>query len=160
MTARPAANHDRAHGQEHAHENEPEHELGHDHDHGHDNGHGHDHGHDHGHGGGIRGRLTALLRPHSHDSADQVDSALAGSVEGMRALKISLVILGITAGVQFAVVLASSSVALFADTIHNFADAMTAIPIGIAFIAGPPIVAIHMATGEVRTSPGYSCCWL
>ena len=53
----------------------------------------------------------------------------------MRALKISLAGPAATAAVQLAVVLASGSVALLADTIHNFADALTAIPIGIAFLA-------------------------
>jgi cation diffusion facilitator family transporter len=76
-----------------------------------------------------------VFRPHSHDPADQVDSALAASAEGMRALKISLAGLAATAAVQLAVVLASGSVALLADTIHNLADALTAIPIGIAFLA-------------------------
>jgi len=93
------------------------------------------------HSSGLRG-LVRRLRPHphghhhSHDPGDRVDAALTTSEEGMRALRISLAVLGATAALQFAVVLASSSVALLADTIHNFADALTAIPIGIAFVAG------------------------
>lgn len=100
--------------------------------------HDHDHGHGHDHPGGLRGLrglLAGVFRPHSHDPADQVDSALAASAEGMRALKISLAGLAATTAVQLAVVLASGSVALLADTVHNFADALTAIPIGIAFLA-------------------------
>jgi len=93
------------------------------------------------HGAGLR-QLVRRLRPHphghqhSHDTGDRIDSALTASAEGMRALRISLVVLGATAVAQFVVVLASGSVALLSDTIHNFADALTAIPIGIAFLAG------------------------
>lgn len=54
----------------------------------------------------------------------------------MRALKISLAALAVTAAAQLGVVLASGSVALLADMFHNIADALTAVPIGIAFIAG------------------------
>ncbi len=102
--------------------------------HDHADEHGHDHAH--GRGGGLRGAIAAVFRPHSHDAGDKVDSALAASAEGMRALKISLAGLAVTAAIELAVVLASGSVALLADTIHNFADALTAVPIGIAFIAG------------------------
>ncbi len=93
------------------------------------------------HGAGLR-QLVRRLRPHphghqhSHDTGHRIDSALTASAEGMRALRISLVVLGATAVAQFVVVLASGSVALLSDTIHNFADALTAIPIGIAFLAG------------------------
>ena len=66
----------------------------HDHDHGHE---GHNHGHDHDHPGGLVGALMELFRPHSHDAADSVDSALETSSEGIRAVKISLVALGLTA---------------------------------------------------------------
>jgi cation diffusion facilitator family transporter len=97
---------------------------------------GHGDSHAHTHAGGLRGLIAAVFRPHSHDAADKVDSAVAASAEGMRALKISLAGLGVTALIQFVVVLLSGSVGLLADTIHNFADALTAVPIGIAFIAG------------------------
>lgn len=75
-----------------------------------------------------------MFRPHSHDAADSVDSALEGSAQGIRAVKISLVALGITAALQLLVVAISGSVALLADTIHNFSDALTAVPLWIAFV--------------------------
>ena len=80
--------------------------------------------------------MTGLFRPHSHDAADSVDPALESSAQGIRAVKISLVALAVTAAVQALVVAASGSVALLADTIHNVADAVTAVPLWIAFVVG------------------------
>lgn len=97
-------------------------------------GHGHGHGHGRGHGpGGVAGVLRAVFRPHSHDPADSVDAELEASAAGIRAVKISLVVLGITALLQVVVVAISGSVALLADTVHNFSDALTAVPLWIAF---------------------------
>src|SRR5215211_5436105 len=128
-------NHEHLSGQGHAHQGQHDHDR-HDHD-GHDHdGHDHD-GHDHGehrHATGLKGFLLSVFRPHSHDAADSVDSALESSAEGIRALKISLVALGLTAMAQLVVVILSGSVALLADTIHNFADALTAVPLWIAFV--------------------------
>src|SRR5215218_991046 len=104
------------------------------HPHAHD--HLHDHGPDHDHHHGVRGWLTGLFRPHSHDSADSVDAALESSAQGIRAVKISLVALGVTAVLQLLVVLVSGSVALLADTVHNLSDALTALPLWIAFVVG------------------------
>lgn len=70
---------------------------------------------------------------HSHESADSVDDALESSEAGIRALKISLVALIATAAFQLMIVAISGSVALLADTIHNFGDAMTALPLWLAF---------------------------
>jgi cation diffusion facilitator family transporter len=70
---------------------------------------------------------------HSHDPADQVDGSLEVSDEGRRAVLISLAVLAGTAGLQAVVVVLSSSVALLGDTLHNFADAVTAVPLLIAF---------------------------
>jgi cation diffusion facilitator family transporter len=84
----------------------------------------------HGHGHGHRPHM------HSHDSADRVDTAMETSRRGMRTLIWSFVALFGTAVVQLVVVLFSGSVALLGDTIHNFADALTAVPIGIAFLLG------------------------
>jgi cation diffusion facilitator family transporter len=77
-----------------------------------------------------------LFVPHSHDAADAIDDAMEASREGIRALKVSLIILLATTGLQLWVVLVSGSVALLADTIHNFSDALTAVPLWIAFILG------------------------
>jgi cation diffusion facilitator family transporter len=121
--------------------------MSHPHAHGADAGSGHEHGHDHGHlhahehsGPGLVARLWHVLRPHSHEAADQVDAAMEASAEGMRVLWISLGVLGVTALVQAAVTVVSGSVALLGDTLHNAADALTALPLGVAFILGrrPP----------------------
>ncbi|MDQ1549749.1 MAG: hypothetical protein QOD27_1407 [Microbacteriaceae bacterium] len=111
------------------------------HDHEHPDG-DHDH-HDHPHGGnghshptGIRGLFYGLFVPHSHDAADSIDDALEASTQGVRALKISLFILLGTTILQLLVFLVSGSVALLADTIHNFSDALTAVPLWVAFILG------------------------
>nr|WP_312870435.1 cation diffusion facilitator family transporter [Streptomyces himalayensis] len=80
--------------------------------------------------------MTHVVKPHSHEAADKVDSAMESSAEGMRALWISLAVLGATALFQVVVVLLSGSVALLGDTIHNAADALTALPLGVAFILG------------------------
>ena len=100
------------------------------------NDHGHGHGHGHGHSGGVCGAIREIFAPHSHDSADSVDDALEASGIGIRAVKISLVVLGVTALAQVVVVVLSGSVALAADTIHNFSDALTAVPLWIAFALG------------------------
>ena len=78
------------------------------------------------------------MRPHSHDAPDSLDDALAGSAEGIRAVKVSLVGLGPTSLAQLGVVLISGSVALLADTIHNASDALTALPLRMAFALGRP----------------------
>ena len=96
----------------------------------------HEHGQRHAHPGGLRGWILELFRPHSHDAADSVDSALEASAEGIRAVKISLVVLFVTALAQAVVVVITGSVALLADTIHNFSDALTAVPLWIAFVLG------------------------
>jgi len=85
-------------------------------------------------------RFRHALRPHSHDAADKVDAAMEASAEGIQTLWISLAILGATALLQAAVVAISGSVALLGDTLHNTADALTAVPLGIAFVVGrrPP----------------------
>src|ERR1700739_1795994 len=106
--------------------------------HGHDSDHSHEHGH--GHGAGLLMRLRHLVRPHSHEAADKVDAAMEASAEGMRVLWISLGVLGATAVIQASVTALSGSVALLGDTLHNAADALTALPLGIAFVLGrrPP----------------------
>jgi cation diffusion facilitator family transporter len=76
---------------------------------------------DHGHGG----------HGHSHGL---IDPSIKRSREGLRAVGLSLAVLGMTAIAQVAIYLATGSVALLADLIHNFGDAATAIPLGIAFL--------------------------
>jgi cation diffusion facilitator family transporter len=97
----------------------------HDHEHGDDthaqDGHGHDHeGHSHG---GENGHSHGLV----HDSIKR-------SREGVRAVLIALGVLGAAAIVQTLVFALSGSVALLADLIHNFGDALTAVPLGMAFL--------------------------
>lgn len=101
----------------------------------------HDHGreshdHDHDHGQGAWARVRHAVRPHSHDAADSIDAALTSSQRGVRAVKVSFVALLATAALQLVVVAASGSVALLADTVHNFSDALTAVPLWIAFVLG------------------------
>lgn len=75
--------------------------------------------------------------PHDPDHAHRhgtVDPAIAGSERGLWALKWSLAVLGVTAVLQLGVVALSGSVALLADTVHNFGDALSAVPLGVAFI--------------------------
>ncbi len=110
----------------------------HDHDHG-THGHDHDHGghHEHHQATGLTGRVrravSELSGGHSHDAADQVDDALETHEAGRRALVISLVALAVTAALQAVVVVVSGSVALLGDTLHNVADALTAVPLLVAF---------------------------
>ena len=84
----------------------------------HDRRHDHDHSHSHDHG-------------HSHGL---VDRSIMRSRAGLRTVALSLAILGLTALVQTAIFVATDSVALLADLVHNFGDAATAIPVGIAFL--------------------------
>ncbi|WP_241777744.1 cation diffusion facilitator family transporter [Streptomyces sp. CT34] len=109
-----------------------------DHAHHHHGDQSHDHDHDHEGGGWarLRHQLAHMVTPHSHEAMDKVDSAMETSREGMRTLWLSLGILGLTTVIQAAIVAVSGSVALLGDTIHNAADALTAIPLGIAFVVG------------------------
>lgn len=80
--------------------------------------------------------IEEIFAPHSHDAADSVDDTLESTAAGIRTVKISLLVLGLTALIQIVIVVISGSVALAADTIHNFADALTAVPLWIAFALG------------------------
>ncbi|MEO5665234.1 MAG: cation diffusion facilitator family transporter [Nocardioides sp.] len=132
--------HDRPHP--HPHEEHPHpHPHPHPHDdHGSgDHGHGHGPGHDdhgHEHGTGFMAKVKEIFVPHSHDSADKVDSELEASQEGMRCLKLSFGFLMLTAAIQTVIVFYTNSVALLGDTLHNYADALTAVPLAIAFLVG------------------------
>jgi len=106
-----------AHDHWHATDDTPTGETGDVHDHGH-GPHRHPVGHshaDHGHSHGL------------------VDRSIIRSRDGVRTVAISLVVLGLTAAAQTVIFVVSGSVALLADLIHNFGDALTALPLGIAF---------------------------
>ena len=81
-----------------------------------DHGHTHEHEHEHGHSHGV------------------VDRSIVRSRAGVRAVAWSLGVLGATAALQAAVFVASGSVALLADLVHNAGDALTAVPLGAAFL--------------------------
>ncbi len=137
---------DAPHGPDHPHDHGPDadhHHAEHDHEHagtGDETGDGAaadaagGHGHEH-----ATGRVASILGVfvgHSHDPADSMDDALAGDRRGIRAVQLSLIGLGVTAVLQLGIVAVSGSVALLADTVHNFSDALTAIPLWIAFAIG------------------------
>lgn len=82
--------------------------------HAHDTGHSHDGGHGHSHG--------------------LVSASIKRSKAGLRAVSLSLLVLLVTSAAQAVVFVATGSVALLADLIHNFGDALTAVPLGIAFV--------------------------
>jgi cation diffusion facilitator family transporter len=81
-------------------------------------------------------------REHAHEKADHghghshglVDDSIKRSREGLRAVGISLAVLGAAAIAQTVIFVATDSVALLADLIHNFGDALTAVPLAVAFI--------------------------
>jgi cation diffusion facilitator family transporter len=87
------------------------------HDHSHAVNHQHDHDHhgDHGHSHGL------------------VDRSIVRSRDGVKTVSISLAVLTVAAGIQTVIFVATGSVALLADLIHNFGDGLTAVPLGIAF---------------------------
>jgi cation diffusion facilitator family transporter len=104
--------------------------------------HAHSHGHEHAHG-------------HSHGL---IDESIKRSREGIRAVAMSLAVLGLTAVGQALVFSASGSVALLADLIHNAGDALTALPLAAAFalrsqraerLAGLAVVAAIFASACV-----------
>ena len=131
--AHPHADHEQESGAS-AHDH-ADRDHGQDHGHTHGHGHSHDHGeHGHSHPTGFKGFLYGIFVPHSHDAADSIDDAMEAHSEGIRALKISLVLMLATTVLQASVVAFSGSVALLADTIHNLSDALTAVPLWIAYV--------------------------
>lgn len=78
------------------------------------------------------GIIRSVFHHHRHD--DSAERALESSAEGIRTLQISLVGLAVTAILQLVIALSSGSVGLLADTIHNFSDAFTALPLWLAFV--------------------------
>jgi len=88
----------------------------HGHSHSHSHEHGHSHGGDHGHSHGL------------------VAASIKRSREGIRAVLLSLLVLAATAAAQIVVFVLSGSIALLADLIHNLGDALTAVPLAVAFL--------------------------
>jgi cation diffusion facilitator family transporter len=82
----------------------------------HSHQHADDHGGEHGHSHGLM-----------YDSVKR-------SREGVRAVSLSLAVLGLAAVAQTLIFIASGSIALLADLVHNFGDALTAVPLGVAFV--------------------------
>jgi cation diffusion facilitator family transporter len=80
-----------------------------------------------------RSDRAPLIHEHGH-SHGLVDDSIGRSRAGLRAVGVSLGVLGATAAIQVAIYVATSSVALLADLIHNFGDALTAVPLGTAFV--------------------------
>jgi cation diffusion facilitator family transporter len=113
-------------------------DIDHQNEHKHDDHHSHEHDHFHNHAEnehshGQSSWFKELFHFHKHDlAATSMDEALATN-RGIHAVKVSLVGLLATAIFQLGVVAISGSVALLADTIHNFSDALTAIPLWFAF---------------------------
>jgi cation diffusion facilitator family transporter len=103
-------------GERHRHGAGVVHEHPYDGPHSHPRGDGHRHSHGHGHSHGL-----------VHDSIKR-------SRAGLRAVLLSLAVLGVAAALQTLVFVLTGSVALLADLIHNFGDALTAVPLGAAFL--------------------------
>jgi cation diffusion facilitator family transporter len=101
-------------------------------------GHGHGHGAGHGHTHGI------------------VDPTITTTARGLWAVKWSFAALFVTALLQLVVVILSNSIALMADMIHNFGDAATAIPLGVAFLFArrPPNRRFTFGFGRVEDLAG------
>ena len=95
-------------------------------------GHGHSHG-GHGHGDGGHGEGGHGEGGHGHTHG-VIDPMIATTSRGIWAIKWSFVLLALTAAAQLVIVFLSGSVALLADTIHNVGDAVTAIPLWVAFL--------------------------
>src|SRR3990172_5578655 len=88
---------------------------------------------DHEHPSGLWGRLPGLFGRHTHEVQEAALDPALWSERGIWAVKVSLAGLMLTALFQVAIVAMSGSVALLADTIHNFSDALTSIPLWLAF---------------------------
>lgn len=124
---------------EHSHSPEP-HEHSHADQHDQADADEHDHEHDHDHEHGVRSGLFGwmldgiehLFGLHQHGE-HEFDTVLESSERGIWALKVSLLALLVTSLFQLAIVALSGSVALLGDTVHNFSDALTALPLWFAF---------------------------
>jgi len=104
----------------------------------------------------VRHALSEAVGGHSHDAADQFDEALEADATGRRALLVSLAGLAVTAVLQAIVVVLSGSVALLGDTLHNVADALTAVPLLVAFTLArrPPTKRLTYGYGRAEDLGG------
>lgn len=124
----------KGHSHDHPHVQEGEHT--HDHVHTHEESHFESHHVAHNQGKGWRGRLLGVLHlyRHDHEHGDLIsDQAFSDDGEGIRTVWAALATLMITSLIQIVIVLASGSVALLADTIHNVGDGLNSVPLLIAF---------------------------
>ena len=101
----------------------------------HDHGHQNDHRHESVSWWSKARHFGGHLIAHDHDHGPSTALLDTGAV-GIRATKVSLVLLGVTALLQAVIVVFSGSVALLSDTLHNLTDALTSIPLWIAFALG------------------------
>ncbi|MBI3160247.1 MAG: cation transporter [Chloroflexi bacterium] len=105
----------------------------------HSHTHDHPHGHEHSHGDGLWPTIAAALHlpgyTHTHDRPSESDALFTNAL-GIRTLYWALALLSATTVAQVFVYLASGSVALLADTVHNLGDALNSIPLLIAFYLG------------------------
>ena len=100
--------------------------------------HSHDHSHHHQHSGGPLAKIAQALHlpgfTHDHSHSDLAgDSAFLHNQLAIRTVWLALLALGATTALQIVIYVASGSVALLADTVHNLGDALNSIPLLIAF---------------------------
>jgi len=95
--------------------------------------HGHHHEGPHRHAV-LPFRSVDEIEPYAHGHSHRIDPSIVRSREGVQAVTVGLLILVLTALIQFVVFVLSGSVALLADLVHNWADALTALPLGAAFL--------------------------
>lgn len=119
----------------------------------------HHHGSEQGHDAPSRLArfVTSVVHPHSH-GGPSADRSLESTAEGTRAVFVSLGGLAVTAAVELTLSLLTGSVALLADTVHNFADALTAVPLALAFRMGrrPPTRRYTYGFGRAEDLAGIS----
>ena len=132
--------HKHADGTVHTHENrislQPRRRTKHTHDESQPHSHSHDHGdgHTHEHSSGVLGWLANAMHLHAHEHASvTADEAFNANAEGIRTIWLALGLLSLTTVLQIAIVAASGSIALLADTAHNLGDTLNSIPLLAAF---------------------------
>ncbi|MFZ1897085.1 MAG: cation transporter [Methanoregula sp.] len=127
----------------HKHHDDDNHDHGHVHEHNHGEGHDDHHDHHQGHG---HGHMHGVVNP-----------SIFATERGIWAVKWSFVGLFITAILQVVVVYYSGSVSLLADTIHNFGDALTAIPLLFAFLLSSKNrpTGLRTGTGALKILPAW-----